>query len=874
MKKLRTLQAAKHALSSFVRSLYVQQFDNKQPSSSSTNTPINNRITNRSPASPGPSAPIILFVLYDDTSSDNSCSDITSDNMNKPTNTMDHKDTVSKGSFSTMLRPQAYSSSNKADCSGKKKLQSSLDAQIRFLIKRCRVLTGSGSEHNSRGLGNSSSTITIPLFALDASRVVALLDRSVCHRGQILDFISSSMEKDTNLDMMMFENKNSNNEDIQLIKEFIYRQSDILRGKVGFPSNSATCGGVSMAAAAAAAAAASTSFVNVKSINVPELPCLDKWLVFSSLIGNELINVEHSQMSSRLGSNAASSEAALSCLESSVSLNKNFSVAWCKRKLPIAKEIYLKGLPACYPSNLHHSQLEKALNVFRSMVNGPAVDMYVKKLEDECTQIWISGRQRCDAVSLTGNSCMHQRHSTDDKKHSSGYFFLHACACGRSRCLWDDPFDINDINVDLNCKNDLPTLVLPKETSSFWKLVRIGGARYYKPTKGVLQVGFCSMENFLLKWEISVEKKNGVHALEVTSVINPTFDSSKFSNEPENDKKLFKDTVSSDEANISFGKGLPSFTMKKQFSEVVAGISNVDSTFPALKNNKQLKVPPPVKGSVQVEGQMHKSSSDHNGQTNGVVKVKEILSRPITNHQANANSSFLQIGSNLVPMSSEKSVANTSTKKVTVYVGFEHECSYGHRFLLSPKHLMELTSSCYTESSEEKAVESNRIMEEEIEGKLSHVTLDDGNSAFSLLNRNLPMYMNCPHCKGLTKQNNQDIQFASTVSQLQRIFLVTPPFPTILATCPVIQFNENCLAQSTPISEKKLTFTLGNRVILPPDSFLTLRLPFVYGIENGEGTTQALRYLKHQPDLSAWLVKGTALQIISTGNETDETSRT
>jgi len=62
----------------------------------------------------------------------------------------------------------------------------------------------------------------------------------------------------------------------------------------------------------------------------------------------------------------------------------------------------------------------------------------------------IRGRQLCDAVSLTGKQCMHQRHSVDNgvaltgapvKPHSSGYFFLHACACGRSRQLLSDPFD-------------------------------------------------------------------------------------------------------------------------------------------------------------------------------------------------------------------------------------------------------------------------------------------------------------------------------------------------------------------------------------------------------------------------------------------------
>ena len=53
------------------------------------------------------------------------------------------------------------------------------------------------------------------------------------------------------------------------------------------------------------------------------------------------------------------------------------------------------------------------------------------------------------------------------------------------------------------------------------------------------------------------------------------------------------------------------------------------------------------------------------------------------------------------------------------------------------------------------------------------VNLDDGGTAFSLLNRSLPIYMNCPHCReSRKKKDTMNVKFASTISQLQRIFLV------------------------------------------------------------------------------------------------------
>jgi protein SMG8 len=54
--------------------------------------------------------------------------------------------------------------------------------------------------------------------------------------------------------------------------------------------------------------------------------------------------------------------------------------------------------------------------------------------------------------------------------------------------------------------------------------------------------------------------------------------------------------------------------------------------------------------------------------------------------------------------------------------------------------------------------------------------------------------------------------------------------------------------------------------MLPPDSFLTLKLPFIYGVETDQGSLHPLNPLDHQPERTAWLVERTALQLVSVGN--------
>ncbi|KDP43961.1 hypothetical protein JCGZ_05428 [Jatropha curcas] len=1051
LKKFRVLQASKHALAPYLRSRTALPLPSRSHSSSSSSRPTPS--TSSSPGRsggvmshnasaislmsglgsytslfPGHCTPVILFVFVDDffdipnpNSNTEESKDVSSLNQSSSLTSVSRPSlpTKSSGSVVVLARPVS-----KSEGGFRKKLQSSLEAQIRFLIKKCRTLSGSESGHaGSRSGGGSSST---PLFSLDASRAVVLLDRLINQKGEALEFATDLVEdvlsgKATS-DSLLLEShgQNANKEDILSIKEFIYRQSDILRGKGGLVtgSNSGPAAGVGMVAVAAAAAAASAA--SGKTYTTPELPSLETWLSSSQLILLGILSAKRgsvdeteagkrkprqrnfgpTQVEGFAARGMDPVDVAVSLLDSGRGLNTKFSTLWCERTLSTAKDVYLKDLPACYPTSEHKAHLEKALSAFHSMVRGSAVPLFAKMLEDECMSIWKSGRQLCDAISLTGKPCMHQRHDIGSDKqesptgapvkpHSSGYFFLHACACGRTRQLRPDPFDFDAANVTSNCFQDcdklLPAVQLPEQSnagpvqSTSWSLIRVGGARYYEPSKGLLQSGFSASQKFLLKWTIVLEKpvnSNGLPAktkrqnsvrqstdpqVEIDAEIDrkkvgsTQLYSGDLQSGVENQRKL-SEYSKIDDKKVSFGRMIPNLTMRKPFSEVVAGSSTADSGFPPLQQTKQ-----PSSGSER--GFKQNNIRDRNIEQvmnvdQGSQKFEDILpGRESLNVMSSSGGAhddpYVQIGSNVVPVSingGEMVKLDPNLKHSVVYVGLEHECPHGHRFLLSLDHLDELGSpysfpkdsqvpSVETsdhnlantsnvgkngghgrahrsskgahvaamskvrnvDKSKEKRVNSGLYVDaltpfsragkewnqtstneptyidsvKNLEAGFHSISLDDGGSAFSMLNRNLPVYMNCPYCKhSKNKKDLQKIKFAGTVSQLQRIFLVTPPFPVVLATCPVVQFEASCLPPSIADREQKLQFSLGCRVVLPPESFLTLRLPFVYGVQLEDGKTLPLNALEHQPEMTAWIIKGTTLLVISKGSSLNEETLT
>lgn len=920
LKKFRVLQASKQALSPYVRSQAALPLTSR--SHSSSNTFLQPRsassrgggIMSRSALSvslksgggsytslfPGQCNPVTLFVFLDDfsdmskfsSSVDNSTTTSSVNDKSVNTGKLARSELPTKSSGSVVVFPRS-----KSDGGLRKKLQSSLEAQIRFLIKKCRTLTGSDISHVCSRSGSISSCA--PLFSLDASKAVILLDRSTNKKGEALEFASSLVDDvlngKANSDSLLLENnfQMSTKEDVLCVKEFIYRCSDILRGKGGLAANSSNAG-VGMVAVAAAAAAASTS--SRKTYSAPQLPQLDEWLSCSHQILRRIVtakivstaeidlckkksrerNMYTVKDEARSSKGPETLDIAVSLLGSGKGLNLKFSSLWCERALPAAKDMYLKDIPACYPTLVHETHLQKALCTFRSMVRGPSVQLFTKRLEDECISIWESGRQLCDATSLTGKPCVHQRHNIVDeeifpgaevKSHSSGYVFLHACACGRSRQLRCDPFDFGSANISFNCFPDcdklLPSVKLPEIAhagpiiSSSWSLLRVGGSRYYEPSKGLLQSGFSAIQKFLLKLVLSSQREDAPNGLlggdsekasislsnvTMTRTIRTNVDSALVTLEPVTRGESVGNGSSGDK-KISFGKGLPNLLMRKPFSEVVAGSKSTDLLFPPLQPSRQ---PPPALEKIPKQksrnGQSEESIQDACDQ--GCQESKDISRDPDTLGMSRGilgDDHILQNGNKVVPVNmkfGEKVMSNSIEKPRIAYIGFEHECPHGHRFLLNTEHLAKLgplysvpeeyLDSNSAESSNFKndtsklernivygkgrrktnrmapginrmknMDRSNQVVSKDsiIHGKkvnrssadaepidqLIHNhgannqvnNAEDFGVAFSMLNRNLPIFMNCPHCSAvISKKDSSDIKYAGTISQLQRIFLV------------------------------------------------------------------------------------------------------
>ena len=99
--------------------------------------------------------------------------------------------------------------------------------------------------------------------------------------------------------------------------------------------------------------------------------------------------------------------------------------------------------------------------IFLTQARGPLAQSYLEQLEAACKRVWMSGRQMCEVVSVTGHACTNEVHRlpalasskaahsvADDAAselpelpHKSDFKLRAACSCGRKQELRADPFD-------------------------------------------------------------------------------------------------------------------------------------------------------------------------------------------------------------------------------------------------------------------------------------------------------------------------------------------------------------------------------------------------------------------------------------------------
>jgi protein SMG8 len=245
LRMFRTLQTAKHALAPFVKTEVlpvVLPQPISRPSQSLRSGTVPRDATGRSgvgftgPQSssmsssvpvlyPGQCTPVTLFVcLEESTDSGSGCSPPgsaedttessgTSSNLQIWPGTNSPGSTQSRQSRSSQSTVGSNRPGSKTEGGLRKKMQDKTEAQIRFLLKKCRTLASVAGEGGStgsvaaggiglRGLGGSVNTFGGAgtggaLFALDQSRAVVFVDRASNRPGAGLEEISDGLARYT-----------------------------------------------------------------------------------------------------------------------------------------------------------------------------------------------------------------------------------------------------------------------------------------------------------------------------------------------------------------------------------------------------------------------------------------------------------------------------------------------------------------------------------------------------------------------------------------------------------------------------------------------------------------------------------------------------
>ena len=81
----------------------------------------------------------------------------------------------------------------------------------------------------------------------------------------------------------------------------------------------------------------------------------------------------------------------------------------------------------------------------------------------------------------------------------------------------------------------------------------------------------------------------------------------------------------------------------------------------------------------------------------------------------------------------------------------------------------------------------------------------------------------------------------------------------------MVQFSDESISQAMKQEAKSGSnqFSLGCDIVLPPESFVVLRLPFIYYVELQDGSKSPLKCNVSQPESTGWLVKGSTFKVIS-----------
>ncbi|KAI8642020.1 hypothetical protein BD408DRAFT_344952 [Parasitella parasitica] len=533
-------------------------------------------------------------------------------------------------------------------------------------------------------------------------------------------------------------------------------------------------------------------------------------------------------------------------IRDNIEIERVFSKSHSMDVMQKCHEAYMQDSPPFYTEQYHSWKKNNVMRMYRSLAQGPCMEEYAIKLERECDNVWKGGRQSCEHISLTGKACRlkmgHEKEVISPKqlrderavivnpvKHNSGYNFFHACDCGRTQGVREDPFDIQEANIKFynkfSCCLSAGRVALDIKKSTFGEdqdlvlnsdeipahdaaLLCLGPANLYKNNVGLDKAeGFMSNTNFLIPWSITTTNELKSRQQEAANEAATTAMNDSASSSPSNNNNL---TVTRESEWPVLGKAA---SVQKTNTQFIAPVVASLEAFPALGSN-----PPPAAVSTSI---MTVSTAA------AAAPARQLFdARRKRHHRSRDRIQGLIRG----------------------YVGAEYECPHGHRFL-----------SCG----------EGRVC------KLGHAghPKDHGNY---FVHQDLPVYVICPctyansaNGSANTSSANGSVSASNgthskeVIAQLQRLYIVTPEEAITISIEPRIKIN-------IPGTDENVVLNLDMESCLSfgPGGLYVLRLPFIYTNSSGspipvetdvqkrlKGTTLLKDCIKfHYKETDSWIL--------------------
>ncbi|KAI9310227.1 hypothetical protein BX666DRAFT_1870497 [Dichotomocladium elegans] len=474
-----------------------------------------------------------------------------------------------------------------------------------------------------------------------------------------------------------------------------------------------------------------------------------------------------------------------------VEIERVFSRSHSQEIMRKCIETYLQDSPPCYTRQYHLWKRDNAMRLFTSLSRGLCATEFAVRLEKECDMIWKQGRQSCEKTSLTGKVCRlkaghenadidegtkHTR-EMDSTKHSSGCSFFHACTCGKSQKLREDPFTVEDANINFyerfTCCMDDGHLAIDLQKSTLGgnqllvrddkriprfdtALLYLSPASSYRNSVGLDKYeGFMNNTNCLLPWVLAtdVDKKKKTGA--------------------EQDRRLVATAAAPP----------PRTEVSKQSMDV--------NEWPLPGTNKpdvKAKSPAPLLTNLGAFPALGATTAEPTG-TVVPTETKAHNEHGMTKRERRRRDG------------KRKEREHRLEGQVRGYVGAEYECPLGHRFL-----------SCG----------EGRVC------KIGHKGHPKEHGNY-FVHQDLPLYVMCP-CSYANQKTTSEV-----TAQLQRLYIVSPDSSTIsLSLKPRVKIVDH----RGEVFELDLGFK--EALTLPTNSVHVLRLPNVYSTPSGEPIPMAV----------------------------------